>query len=579
MPMFPSALIPQVAERGSSPQLDNVDRSNTHGESIIKAVKGAGELAAKVAFEEKAKADTASIVQAESDYMASLNAAQTELHQYKGALLEDRDQQALKNVEEVRTKILKGLKNETQRSEFEKRSLGHRDRATAGIQAYAIQQRDTATADALSVRKQRAVETAALNLDPDAVLGSGDLLQAEGTLRGWSPERVSLETQKFQADGLSRVINGYLKADDPARAKALFNENRQVFGTDADKIEEAIANKTADGRAMEMAGEIWTKSGGDPLKAGKLANEVKDPILRKKVESWVADAKEQWAAEQDNTLAAVNIATREARGELDTSSPEYLALDLKRREIAMRNAYTVKVQNRPKTGDTKELRTRSKELATNFIVSDTASQIGIAPEGAAPEEVRAAILGDERYAGADPDAVNAMMKNRAKLIKAKNDGTIVHLEAAKASLEAKMVGTKDKRVRDENLKWFIDQYNALEKPDADKVNALVAKTLNDKVLVEGTLYNSKKRLPQVRPGDKVISPVAPAGLNAAGSLSVDGFKPGAAADVGAEMLKREVERLREKRMAHNAKATAKLPMDEATLRAIAKANLKSKGGK
>lgn len=249
MPTIPAYLTPQVEERPVGTPYDRTDTRGAHGEATARAVQGLGELAGQIAQQEKAKADTAAILTAESDFRRHLNGLWADpkegLTAYKGAALQGRDVEALRKAKEYSDKILAGLSNDVQRQEFARRAESHGINFEENVNRYSLQQRDLALGHSVELALKDALDEVALHFDnkagrEDALRGAGEVLEKKAQLMGLDAQgRAALE-RDFEGQAVLKVLDGYLAQGRAPEARSFLKDNREAFGDQVAKVERAI---------------------------------------------------------------------------------------------------------------------------------------------------------------------------------------------------------------------------------------------------------------------------------------------------------------------------------------------------
>jgi hypothetical protein len=275
---------------------------DTFGANVGAAVQGAASTADAIFREEKQKADSARVVQAEAQLGDSYNAA---IFDPKQGFVTRRGTDALAaykdtvdSLKKRRAEILASLSNDDQKRAFDARTTSTYEQAVRQIDNHTLQQSEQAATDAFKARETTSYATLA-NVAFDPVARGAEMDKMRGAIveraRTTGGEAVTTRAMLQLYDQMAHgvVLDQMLAKQQAAAAKTYFDQVRPELGTKADDYEKRIREvgvaQKGEAYAQEMIatsklpGSVVVDEGAILTKVAKLNEpvEVKDATLQR----------------------------------------------------------------------------------------------------------------------------------------------------------------------------------------------------------------------------------------------------------------------------------------------------------
>ncbi|MFP5340934.1 MAG: hypothetical protein ACLGIW_21065, partial [Gammaproteobacteria bacterium] len=228
MARIPTLDGPQVQQRGlGAPTVGGQGPDNS---GLQRGLAQIGQAAQQFAEQERAKADTAALMEADQQLeqwqQKTFFDPETGVYAKKGSAALDITNQTIGQFEQQQAKIGESLKNERQRARYNELVMRRRQSLSGDLNRYEYRERENYYDDVERGQVETAMQGAALNYNDPEKIGYYQskmtaVLQSQAQRKGLPPEMQQATLLKANSGMASAVISRMVD-DDPYKAKSYF---------------------------------------------------------------------------------------------------------------------------------------------------------------------------------------------------------------------------------------------------------------------------------------------------------------------------------------------------------------------
>lgn len=535
MPTVPYSPVP--TERASDQGVPSINvnaRPEAFGSSIGTALGHLGQVAEHAGDELFGRAvalqqlnNESEAKEADADYMVKAGKLHAEYGALEGKAAVDAYPGYVKDLQETRKSMRAGLSNDMARRMYDSASLSTMGRTIFNGAGHAATQQKVYATGASQARIDAIDDYALHNPRDDQAFQSGldtaerEIRDTQAPIAGWSPEKTDEVVAKSKSKLISSRITG-LSRTAPFQAKELLEANRaELHGADLDRVDKIVQGQMRTVGARNISDEINADLKEDPqgskkslqarleegrVKADKIAPD--DPTFKDYVDYRItADVSHAKTVQKDFDQENAQTINKALIGGPDgklpttveelTSTPETQVAWDQLKPSVQRGFLAALTRNAK--GDSAWNGESLKRYQT--LKGQAQSD---------PEQFLGANVIDEKMPNsAKRELINLQVRLKDK---AEGDPRVTHaLQILRPTMQSAGIdATKDKDQYYQfvgSLQDALDQYQKDNKklPNAEEVNTIGSRLLQQSVVKEGWLWNSKEPVFSASPPEPVAN--------------------------------------------------------------------------